>query len=278
MKFILLFLVTVLVLPLSSQAQTTDAVLDDYFNAIGGRTAWMNVKSIIKVGRSEFFISDISKPSNLLIESINLEKASFIGYLRHSLQYRTDEFSKERTTIFSHDVDKILVRNGTDSIINASNTASGLFIFKEDYADFIFAEPLIFLDYQSKASHTIEYAGKDSLSNNTYEVLKVTIQRNGKILYFYFNTANKLLEMKLSEKSNIQKGKYYDDYRPVNQILYPFYIKEFNQVASHTSFIQYIEINSPIVTDELFDLYSETNNFTNESVRRMILLSKLKED
>jgi len=188
-------------------AQTADQVIKSYVKSIGGKKAWMKVKTMTTSG--EYDYGGIVFPFTTYAKTPDLYKfvVSFNG------KYYAQAF--DGTKGWKIDAFK----NETKPTLLAGNDA--LAIANESDVELVSA----FVDYQQKGHQAI-VTGKDSVDGRTCTKVHFT-RKNGETEDYYFDAQTSELVMKIAPSKNVELQRaplsiHYSNYRDVDGIRIPF--------------------------------------------------------
>ncbi|MEO6683969.1 MAG: hypothetical protein ABIN48_14190 [Ginsengibacter sp.] len=230
------FLVALLFLISSLNAQTADQVIDKHISKIGGMAAWNNIKSIQLKGK---FNSSAGSEEILTIS----KKGKLLGYKiingKRIVQFVVDGFN-----FWDLNNGKLLKRS-EDMALKANKEA----------AEF----PLLFLTAKEQG-YKAEFVGEENILGKPCYKIKIAkgdiYVKGKKITDESFSFINKetyleMLSITKDTRTELMTYTYYKDYKKVNNVLMPFNVTWFvNDIQLSINVSTYI-LNAPI-HDSLF--------------------------
>jgi len=240
----LLVAVLLLVTTATTQAQTAEEIIANYFENTGGEAAWKAVKGIKMNGKIVIQGNDVPITQIQMTDGRSFGHASFQG--QDFYQGVFDGETLWNTNQISQKAEK------SDSETTANR--------KLDSNDF----PDKFLNYNEKG-YTLELVGKETIEGAEAFKIKLTMEPKifddeevPSIVFVYFETENFVPIVEEQEiASGPSKGKIistrYSDYQESNGLYFPFSITSGlkGQPGGQEVSIESIEIN-PEVSDDIF--------------------------
>ena len=228
----------------TTQAQTADEILANYFENTGGEEAWKAVKGIKMVGKVKFQGLEIPVTQIQMTDGRSYGVADFQGQ-----KFYNGVFDGE-TLWNTNQMSMKAEKSDTETVENR----------KLDSNDF----PDQFLNYKEKG-YTLELLGKETVEGTetfklklTKEPIKVDGQEVPNIVFVYFDIDNFVPIVEEQEiTSGPAKGTMastkYSDYTEYNGLYFPASIVSGikGQPGGQEVIIDSIELN-PTVTDEMF--------------------------
>lgn len=202
-------LLTLLILIFSTNldAQTADQVINSYVKFIGGEKKWKKVKTIITSGEYDyggivFPFTAYSKAPNLYKFIVPFSGKYYAQAFDGTKGWKIDAFKNETVSTLLNGKSALAMANEADVELVSSLIA---------YA---------------KKGHQAILEGADSVQGKFCHKIKL-IKQNGEIEYYYFDTSNSELLLKVAISKNVElQGTllktFFSDYRDVDGIKIPF--------------------------------------------------------
>ena len=229
----------------SAEAQTADQVIKSYVKSIGGKKAWMKVKTMTTAGEYDyggivFPFSTYAKAPDLYKFVVRFNGKYYAQSFDGTSGWKIDAFKNETTPTLLTGKDALAMANESDvELVSA------------------------FVDYQQKG-HQARVTGTDSVQGKKCITLHFT-RKNGETEDYYFDAQTSELIMKIAPSKNVELGRaplsiHYSDYRDVDGIRIPFKtICESGGQMILTITISNAAINS-IIEDKSFQFDSTGTN------------------
>jgi outer membrane lipoprotein-sorting protein len=186
-----------------SQAQTADEVLNKYWEAVGGKTKWKELKSMVMTGKASQMGQDF--PYTVYTKSPNKMKVSVSFQGKEIIPQAFDGDVAWGTNFMTMQTEKKSDEETKE--------------MKEE-AEF---EPK-FLDYAQKG-HKVALEGKETIDGTECYKIKLT-QKDGDLEYHFFDTDSNALIMsrsfgKTGQMKGIEIESYFSDYKEINGLMIP---------------------------------------------------------
>lgn len=224
--------------PLCAFSQNADAVINRYFEAVGGRESWKKIESVCK----EIYL--VKLPSNGIFfqENDTVEKRVNVKFKRPDL-FLSESHRENEIVTFAFNGDHFL--RSKNGVVEELPIEHGLYFS----SGIMVSYPDIFLD----SSNVLNYEGIKEINGENYEVIKA--KRPSWILpyYYAFDLESGFLSICYREQRDTKT--FLSDYKDENGLKFPTVEQFFrNGVTESKSYITSIVVNCDVDSKD-FSLY-----------------------
>ena len=236
MKSILTLTCTLFLFAFTSTAQevSVDEIVDTYFENIGGKDAWREIKTMKFTGEGvqmgmKFPVTMLNKAPNLTRLDVSIQGMTLTEAFDGEVAWGTNPFAGQ-----------------TDPAKKSDEESAEA--AKENFQDDL-------LDYKEKG-YTLTMEGKDEYEGSEVYKLKLTREDGDERIYFFDTELYIPIAMRMTPKTGQLKGQVLDaissDFQEVDGVMVPF---SFVQKLGGQTMLEFkateVELNVPI-TDEEF--------------------------
>ena len=217
-----------------AQEVTVDEIVDTYYENIGGKEAWREIKTMKFIGEGvqmgmKFPVTMISKEPNLNRLDVSIQGMTMIQAFDGEVAWATNPFAGQTEPTKMSDEE--------------SEEAG-----KENFQDDL-------LDYKEKG-YTLTLEGKDEYEGSEVYKLKLVRGEGDERIYFFDTEIMIPIAMRMTPQTGQMKGQVIDaissDFQEVDGVMVPFSFKQKIGGQTMLEFIaSEVQLNTPM-TDEEF--------------------------
>ena len=233
MRLFTLTLLLALGITLTAQTPSVDEIVDTYFENIGGKDAWREIKSMkisgegVQMGMS-FPLTVLAKEPNLTKVTVDIQSMQFIEAYDGEVAWTLNPFAGMTEPS----------KKSEEETVEAA---------KEMFQDEL-------LDYKEKG-HTLSFEGTEEYEGTEVYKLKLTKANGDEDIYFFDSEIMVPIALRTFVNAGELKGQSIDvvssDYQEVNGVMVPFSIKQsVNGQTVMEMVAKSVELNVPIADSE----------------------------
>ncbi len=217
----------------NAQDVSVDEIVDTYFENIGGKDAWRDIKSMKMTGEGvqmgmKFPVTMINKEPNLTRLDVSVQGMTLTQAFDGDVSWGTNPFAGQTEP----------------TKLSDEESAEAA---KENFQDDL-------LDYKEKG-YTLTMEGKDEYEGSEVYKLKLTREDGDERIYFFDTELYIPIAMRMTVQSGQMKGQVIDavssDFQEVDGVMVPF---SFIQKVGGQTMLEFIasevELNAPIADEE----------------------------